>query len=169
MIWFLLEFVINLALLSTFNILDESSTITSCEGSTKYGPNIQIDFYKINRTCTCTVSPSFAGKLLVISKKEIYLCSTKVYVTNNEKTVSFGCQSEKVSSDTFNVLINKSVEVREKDESSSTSGTFFYCLGFQQNGKYAHITTRIIIHKKVHDYYNNRWKYFFSVFIDRDN
>lgn len=73
----------------------------------------------------------------MISKKEIYFCSTKVLVTKNKKIVSFGCQVE-ATSDTFNVLINESVEVRTTDEASSTSGTFFYCLGFQQNGKYAH-------------------------------
>lgn len=74
-----------------------------------------------------------------------------MYVTDNEKTLIFGCQSKKVSSDTFEVLSSESVEVRTKDETSSTSGTFFYCLGFQQNGKYAHISTSVNIHKKIHD------------------
>lgn len=90
----------------------------------------------------------------MISKKEIYSCSTKVLVTKNEKIVSFGCQ-EQVNSDTFNVRINESVEVRTNDDASSTSGTFFYCLGFKQNGKYAHISTSVNILKEVHDNYNN--------------
>lgn len=95
----------------------------------------------------------------MISKREIYHCSTKVYVTDNEKSVSFGCQKE-ASSITFNALINKTVEVRAKDESSSTTGEFFYCLGFQPNGKYAHLPTSVNIPNKVQDYYSTRLKYF---------
>lgn len=91
----------------------------------------------------------------MISIGGIYHCSTKIYVTDNEKTVSFGCQKD-ASSITFNAQINQTVEVRAKDESLSTTGEFFYCLGFQPNGKYAHLSTSVIIPNKVQDYYNTR-------------
>lgn len=42
----------------------EDSLVTSCEGATKYGPVVQVDFHKINRPCTCIVTPLFAGELL---------------------------------------------------------------------------------------------------------
>uniref|UniRef100_A0A8W8JBS1 Uncharacterized protein n=1 Tax=Magallana gigas TaxID=29159 RepID=A0A8W8JBS1_MAGGI len=39
--------------------------VTSCDGSTKNGPYIYIDFYKINRPCYCTVITSFNAESLL--------------------------------------------------------------------------------------------------------
>uniref|UniRef100_A0A8W8JFT4 Uncharacterized protein n=1 Tax=Magallana gigas TaxID=29159 RepID=A0A8W8JFT4_MAGGI len=33
--------------------------LSSCEGMMKHGPTVLVDFYKISRPCTCTVTPSF--------------------------------------------------------------------------------------------------------------
>lgn len=49
----------------------------------------------------------------------------------------FGCQLEKVSSHTFNVQHNESVDIRAEYVSSSTSGAFYFCIWFQENGEYA--------------------------------
>lgn len=114
---------------------DEKSLITSCDGSKKYGPAVFADFYKIKRPCTCIVTPSFVGELLVTSKKVIIIssCNTRVSVSSG---IIFGCPLSSVSSQTF-VKINQTVNVQAEYIPPSTTGTFFHCVGFQQNGNYA--------------------------------
>lgn len=107
----------------------ENSLITTCEGSTETGPAVYIDFYKINRPCTCIVVSLFDGELLVISREEIvHFCNTRVTI---EKDIIFGCPLSSVS---FSVKINQTVNVHAEYIPPSTSGTFYHCLGLVQNG-----------------------------------
>lgn len=106
-------------------------SVTSCEGSSKNGPLIYLDFYKINRPCSCILTPSFNGELLFTSRKEItYFCETRITI-HNYFVVS--CPSSPFSQ-TLSVEINQSVDVRAESVSTFTPGIFFFCLGFQQNG-----------------------------------
>lgn len=104
----------------------------------KHGPYVYVDFYKISRPCTCTVTPSFDGDLVVLSREAVkYACNTEVVVQN--KTI-FNCPTNVISSLVLNVRINQTVDVRARYVSPSTSGTFQHCMGFQQNGKmYIHV------------------------------
>lgn len=105
-------------------------SVTSCEGSSKYGPLIYLDFNKINRPCSCIVTPSFNGELLFSSRNEnLNVCETRVII-NNIFVVS--CPSSAFAQ-TLSVEINQSVDVRAEYVSPITSGMFYYCLGFQQN------------------------------------
>lgn len=113
---------------------DVKSLITSCDGSKKDGPAVFADFFKIKRPCTCIVTPSFVGELLVTSKKVIISsCNTRVSVSSG---IIFGCPLSSVSSKTF-VKINQTVNVQAEYIPPSTTGTFYHCVGFQQNGNYA--------------------------------
>lgn len=108
-------------------------------GSTKHGLAVYVDFYKINRPCTCIVTPSFVCELLVTSREVIVsVCNTQIVI--NEKLV-MGCPLRVVSSQTLNVNINQSVNVRAEYVSPLTSGTFYHCIGFQQNGIIDNILT----------------------------
>lgn len=55
------------------------------------------------------------------------VCFTQVHVYFQTAFI-FGCQLEKVSSHTFNVQHNESVDIRAEYVSSSTSGTFYFCI-----------------------------------------
>lgn len=113
---------------------DENSSITSCEGSKKDGLAVFSDFYKIKRPCTCIVTPSFVGELLVTSREVIISsCNTRVSVSSD---IIFGCPLS-VSSQTCSVKINQTVNVQAEYIPQSTTGTFYHCVGFQQNGNYA--------------------------------
>lgn len=91
-----------------------------------------MDFFKINRPCTCIVTPSFVGELLVIWREVIVsVCTTPIII--NEMLL-MGCSLRFVSSQTLNVNVNQSVDVRAEYVSPFTSGTFYHCIGFQQNG-----------------------------------
>ncbi|XP_052712176.1 uncharacterized protein LOC128186402 [Crassostrea angulata] len=107
--------------------------LSSCEGMMKHGPTVFVDFFKISRPCSCTVTPSFDGYLLVISRKAQaeYACNTEVLVQN---TSIIGCPTDVISFLLLNVTINQTVKVRARYVSSSTSGTFQHCIEFQQNG-----------------------------------
>lgn len=83
------------------------------------------------------MTPSFVGELLVTSKEVIInLCDTRVSVSPG---ISFGCPlpSFSESSYTLNVQINKTVNIQAEYIPPSTTGTFYHCVGFQQNGNYA--------------------------------
>lgn len=111
---------------------DGKSLIASCVGSAKYGPAVYVDFYKINRPCTCIVTPSFVGNLLVVSRKVIVaVCNTQIVIN---KMIAMGCPLQYDSAQLLNVNINQPVDVRAEYSSQYTSGTFFHCIGFQQNG-----------------------------------
>nr|XP_034334184.1 uncharacterized protein LOC117691682 [Crassostrea gigas]XP_034334185.1 uncharacterized protein LOC117691682 [Crassostrea gigas] len=109
----------------------ENISIDSCDGSTKNGPNIDIDFHKINRPCTCKVTSSFNGDLLVISREGIIEgCKTRVIVANY---YNFGCPITAFSVVKLEVQINQSVVVQSEYSPPYISGSFYHCLGFQQN------------------------------------
>lgn len=106
----------------------ENSLVTSCEGSTKYGPIIHVDFHKINRPCTCIVTPLFFGELIVMSREVVYACNAQVNVQN---TFIFGCPSH-LSSQTKSVTMNQSLDVRAEYASPYTSGTFIIVWDFNK-------------------------------------
>lgn len=110
-----------------------SCSIASCVGSTKHGSVVYVDFFKINRPCTCIVTPSFDGKLLVFSREEIILpgCNTQINFNN---IFIIGCPLQSFLSNTLNVQTNQSVDVRAEYKLPFTPGTFYHCIGFQQNG-----------------------------------
>lgn len=110
---------------------DEDSLVTSCEGATKYGPVVHVDFHKINRPCTCIVTPLFVGDLIVMSREVVvFVCNTQVTFQNS---FIFRCSSH-LSAQKIRVTMNQSFEVRAEYESPFISGTFYHCLGFYQNG-----------------------------------
>ena len=108
--------------------------LSSCEGMMKHGPSVFVDFYKISRPCTCIVTPSFDGELVVFSRKAEakYTCDTEVVVQN---TSIIGCPTNVMSFLLLNVTINQTVDVRARFVSPSKSGTFQHCMGFQRSGK----------------------------------
>lgn len=131
----LLKIFIHIISFSCFSV--ENISIDSCDGSSKIGPYIYIDFHKINRPCTCKVNASFTGDLLVISNKEINEeCNTEVIVAN---FYFFGCPISKLSVTTIDVQINQSVVVQSEYSSPYTSGSFYHCIGFQQNSMFVHL------------------------------
>lgn len=106
--------------------------LSSCEGLTKHGPAVYVDFYKINRPCNCILTSTFDDKLFVSSIEAInYECNTEVIVQN---TMIFGYPVNQMASIVLNVNINQSVNVRANHASPYASGTFAHCMGFQQNG-----------------------------------
>lgn len=119
--------------------------VASCEGPTVYGPVVHVDFFKINRPCTCIVTPSFVGYLLVTSRENINVCYTQVNVQNS---IIFKCPSLYFTSQTLYVQINQAVDVRAEYTLPSTSGRFYHCVGFQQNGKYAYTSSYKLPHWK---------------------
>uniref|UniRef100_A0A8W8JFR8 Uncharacterized protein n=1 Tax=Magallana gigas TaxID=29159 RepID=A0A8W8JFR8_MAGGI len=97
----------------------------------KHGTPVFVDFYKISRPCTCIVTPSFDGQLLVVSREAVeYACNTEVAVQN---TSIIGCPTNVMSFLLLNVTINQTVDVRARYVSPSTPGTFQHCMGFQRN------------------------------------
>lgn len=109
----------------------EKNSLTSCEGMTKQEVAVFVDFYKINRPCNCIVTPSFDGTLLVAMQGvPLQSCYTQINVQN----MVFGCPTQSLSSQTLNVQINQSVEVRAEYKLQYASGTFYHCLGLHQNG-----------------------------------
>lgn len=131
----------------------EKISVANCEGSTKYGPYIFIDFHKINRPCSCTVTTSFIGDLLVISMEVINRqCNTHVIVQN---TFIFGCPIQASSSVNLGVEINQPVSVQSKNSAPSTLGIFYHCLGFQQNGMLDQLSFFLLISGFCVDLYNH--------------
>lgn len=137
-----------------------NSTITSCREPRKYGTNIYIDFFAFSHPCTCTVLPSFAGQLLIASRKVTNECKTQIIVKNIQTQFIYGCEISSFTTQTLNVNINQSVEVRAEYISQYTSGTFSHCIGFQQNGKYVFLQIQKLAFTR-----NDICYYSFSVFI----
>lgn len=116
-----------------FFFSEGSLSVSSCDGSTKFGSYISIDFFKINRLCACTLTPSFVGKLLFLSKRDVVQgCNTQVTVDN---AFIFGCPISGLTSQTLDVQINQLVNVRVEYFPFYSSGTFYHCIGLKQNGK----------------------------------
>lgn len=108
-------------------------SITTCSETTAYGPLIYIDFYEINRPCFCTVTALFKGELLVTAQEiRILSCSTRVVVNGSGV---FGCPLSQGTSVTFSLLPFQSLAVQAELSPSSSTGTFYQCLRFQQIGK----------------------------------
>lgn len=114
----------------------EINPVTTCEGMTNHGPAVYVDFYRINHPCTCIVTPLFVGELLVTSREVILKeCYTRVIVkTFKSYDIIFGCPVGTFSSQTLKAQVNQSVDVRAEYISPFTSGRFYHCLSFQQNG-----------------------------------
>lgn len=110
-------------------------SLTSCDGLRIHAPIVYVDFYQINRPCTCIVAPSFVGELLVTMRASVnedkYICNTEIKVQNS---IIFRCPRNMISSQTLNVIMNQLVDVRADYVSPYTSGTFYHCMGLQQNG-----------------------------------
>lgn len=105
----------------------ENSLVTSCEGLTKYGSFLSVDFYQINRPCTCIVTTMFVGELLVISwEVDVPVCNTQIVIDK--------CPLQHLTSQTLDVQMNQSVDVRAEYKLPSTPGTFYQCIGFRKNG-----------------------------------
>lgn len=108
-------------------------SITTCNRSITSGSRIYMDFSKINRPCLCTVSTLFDGILLVTAEELTKpSCYTQVKVNGSH---IFGCPISRGSSATFTLESYQSLDVQAEYSSSSSPGTFYQCLGFQQNGK----------------------------------
>lgn len=111
----------------------ENMPITTCNESTASGQLIYIDFYKINRSCLCIVTPYLSEDLLVTAQEiRISSCPTQV-VVNSSRII--GCPHPQETSDTFKLSQYQSIAVQAEFSPSSLSGTFYQCLGFQLNGK----------------------------------
>lgn len=77
--------------------------------------------------------PLFDGELLVISTENIgHECNTRINLQNG---IYFGCPLPP-SSQTFLAQINETVSVHAEYLQPYTSGTFYHCVGIQQNGNY---------------------------------
>lgn len=101
----------------------------------KHGIAVYVDFFKINRPCNCIVTPLFVGQLLVTSRGfVVQSCNTQIHV-HVQNGLAFGCPTIGISSLTTNVTIDQSVDVQAEYVEKHSSGTFYQCLGFQQNGK----------------------------------
>lgn len=113
-------------------------SITTCNRVLKSGPRIYVDFNKINQTCECTVTSGFDGDLLVKAETlTIPSCNTKVVVNGSHR---FGCPISQGASVTFKLSLDQSINVQAEYSTPSSPGTFYQCLGFQENGN------RYIIH-----------------------
>lgn len=131
---------------------DGNKIITGCDGSRKYGSRIYIDFFKISRPCTCNALSSFNGLLFITSAPEYinFNCGTQIQLKDfNNETLLFGCPILSSASNAFNVQTNQPVEIRADYVSQSSPGTFYHCLGFQQNGKYVYIQKLTFIKNKM--------------------
>lgn len=110
-----------------------------------FGPRIYVDFNKINQTCVCTVAfIKSAGDLLVTAETfKISSCNTEVVVNGSHR---FGCPIPLGSSATFTLSLDQSIDVQAEYSPPSSPGTFYQCLGFQENGnKYMIIIIIFII------------------------
>lgn len=74
----------------------------------------------------------FNGFLLVTSREVfVFGCGTQINVQNDSV---FLCPTTAVASMSMKVQSNQSVSVRAEYLKHFTSGTFYHCLRFQQNG-----------------------------------
>nr|XP_034334027.1 cell wall protein DAN4 isoform X3 [Crassostrea gigas] len=108
-------------------------SITTCSTVLKSGPRIYVDFNKITLPCECTVAfIETAGDLLVTAEiLTIQSCNTKVVVNGS---LIFGCPIPPGSSLSFNLSLYQTINVQAEYSTPSLTGTFYQCLGFQENG-----------------------------------
>lgn len=106
--------------------------IKSCNGSTRSGSIVTVDFSVIGRPCTCTVNSSFVGQLLVTTRKVNFSCTTELILTKINERVSFDCNQD--FSDVTNVTHKDKIIVEAGYKQGVTSGIFHQCTRFQENG-----------------------------------
>lgn len=108
-------------------------SITTCNRSLTSGPRIYVDFNKINLPCECTLTLiGFAGVLLVTADTlTVPSCNTEVVVNGSHR---FGCPIPQGASATFKLSLDQSINVQAEYSTPSSPGTFYQCLGFQENG-----------------------------------
>lgn len=113
-----------------YTLQEEYRTATSCDGLTKSENYLYVDFSKIKRPCTCSVTALFVGNITVASwgvkQSE---CKNSVTVNNN---VTFSCKDNGYS--IFGVRINDTVLLVADFWQGYTSGEFKQCLGVGKNG-----------------------------------
>lgn len=112
-----------------YTLKEEYKTATRCDGSTKSEKHLYVDFSKIKRPCTCTVTALFSGRIAVTSWGVESKCNNRVTVNN----VTFNCKDNKYSM--FDVRINESVLLVADFWQGNTSREFKQCLGVGINGK----------------------------------
>ncbi|XP_062584164.1 uncharacterized protein LOC134245944, partial [Saccostrea cucullata] len=112
------------------NIRAPNTLVTSCDGMTKSGSQIFIDFPQINQTCTCTVIPAFDGNLFVGAVVKVFPCDAFVRLTSE---ILFNCEKQ---SETITVPVKNthSVTVLADYKSESSRKQFYHCLHIQENG-----------------------------------
>lgn len=71
------------------------------------------------------------------TRKIFSVCNTEIYVKNANTTFRFGCPISSIIYQTLTVNVNQSVDVRADYNSLHTSGTFYHCMGFGQNGNFS--------------------------------
>lgn len=113
---------------------DTGSLVSRCDTSVYKDLVIHIDFYKINSSCSCTLSPMFTGYLFVLLKESSAEdCNTQVKINN---AFMFNCTVPAGSNHTLNVVqSNQVVRVQAEYTQPSKQGTFHQCLEFRQYGK----------------------------------
>lgn len=113
-----------------YTLKEEYRTATSCDGSTKSEKRLYIDFSKIKRSCTCTVTALFVGQITVRSWRVKHSnCKNSVSVNNK---VTFNCTDNGYI--TLDVRINDRVLLVADVWQGYTSGEFKQCLGVDNNG-----------------------------------
>lgn len=113
-----------------YTLKEEYRTATSCDGSTKSENYLYVDFSKIKRPCTCTVTALFMGGITVASwGVKHFECKNSVTVNDS---VTFNCKDNRYS--TFYVRINDSVLLVADFWQGYTSGEFKQCLEVGNNG-----------------------------------
>lgn len=134
--------------------------MANCDGSTKYGSYIYIDFNKINRPCSCTLTSSFDGSVLLKSMEVITeKCNTQVNVENQ----IFGCIPERIYK-RLDVQMNQSVRVRAEYFPLCTSGSFYQCIGFiQMFGMLVHVSFLMVMTGFCDVLYKNLTDFLFYV------
>lgn len=114
-----------------YTFKEEYRTATSCDGTTKSEKHLYVDFSKINRPCTCTVTASFSGGITVTSwRVEHSKCNSRVTVNNN---VTFNCKDGGYSS--FDLRMKDRVLLVADFWQGYTSGEFKQCLRVGNDGK----------------------------------
>lgn len=117
-------------------------TISSCDGSVRFGSVVSVDMNKIGRPCTCTVNSLFVGDLLVHVTSLIdttSLCNTRVIVNS---TVVFYCN--KVASSTYKVEVNDILIVRAENMAGNNKNSFNQCVIFSENGNFIQFPVYLI-------------------------
>lgn len=89
--------------------------------------------------------------MITLASGEIKIaCGTQIHLKDfNKETFLYGCPIIYPASNTFNVKTNQTVDIRADYVTQSSPGTFYHCLGFQQNGKYLYIRKLTFINNKM--------------------